>query len=46
MSGREYADYIDRIDAAVAGAGPGESALSEEYGGMGYGGGSSGDMWT
>ena len=26
--------------------GPGESALSAEYGGLGYGGGSSGDMWT
>ena len=48
MSGRELADYEALIDAFERGGdvGPGESALSAEYGGLGYGGGSSGDMWT
>ena len=48
MSGRERADYEALIDAFEHGGdvGPGESALSAEYGGLGYGGGSSGGMWT
>ena len=48
MSGRELAAYEALIDAFERGGdvGPGESALSAEYGGLGYGGGSSGDMWT
>ena len=49
MSGREFADYMAVIDAferSGGGVGPGESALSSEYGGLGYGGGSSGEMWT
>ena len=50
LSGRELAEVEAREDAARRGAFSsdysGSSALSEEYGGLGYGGGPSGDMWT
>jgi len=52
LSGRELDDYLSSAAAdavmsrGIYGIGPGESALSAEYGGLGYGGGPSGDMWT
>ena len=50
LSGRELAEVEAREDAARRGAFSsdysGSSALSEEYGGLGYGGGPAGDMWT
>ena len=50
LSGRELAEVEAREDAARRGAFSsdysGSSALSEEYGGLGYGGGPSGDMWS